>query len=160
MISNKKSYAMKMLQLALALSLLHYNPDYLLHRWDSQLELGTHGDGWELEMLRTVHRMDMDHNPYGNRKGLSPRIEDLLNFDDPSLGGMANGMGEYKLPPRFNGSTFVMNLHNTTGNSSVQTAALQDVQSTSAAATGGSMGVGTGGAPTAGGQPVIAERIT
>lgn len=143
---------MKMLQLALALSLLHYNPDYLLHRWDSQLELGTHGDGWELEMLRTVHRLDMDHNPYGNRKGLSPRIEDLLNFDDPSLGGMANGIGGCKLPPRFNGSTFVMNLHNTTGNSSVQTAALQDVQSTSAAATGGSMVVSTGGAPTSGGQ--------
>jgi len=143
---------MKMLQLALALSLLQYNPDYLLHRWDSQLELGTHGDGWELEMLRSVHRLDMDQNPYGNRKGLSPRIEDLLNFDDdPALGGVGNGMGEYKFPPSFNGSTFVMNLHNTTGNSSVQTAALQDVQSNNAGATASSVVVGTGGAPTSGG---------
>lgn len=142
---------MKMLQLALALSLLHYNPDYLLHRWDSQLELGSHGDGWELEMLRTVHRVDMDQNPYGNRKGLSPRIEDFLNFDVPSLGGVGNGVGEYKLPTRFNGSTFVMNLHNTTGNSSVQTAALQDVQSSSAGGTPSSVVVGGASAPTSGG---------
>lgn len=138
---------MKMLQLALALSLLQYNPDYLLHRWDSQLELGSHGDGWELEMLRTVHRLDMDQNPYGNRKGLSPRIEDLLNLVDPSMEGLGNGVGEYKLPKSFNGSTFVMNLHNTTGNSSVQTAALQDMQSSGAGAAGTASGSSsTGGA--------------
>lgn len=139
MISNKKAYAMKMLHLALALSLLHVDTDYtllqqrLLRRWDSQLEL-PHGEGWELEMLRTVPMIETQQ-PYGNRKGMMPLLEDLLHSDHhhphrQAGGGDASGK-EYKLPTgRFNASTFVMNLHNTTGNSSVQTAALQDLQST------------------------------
>lgn len=139
MISNKKAYAMKMLQLALALSLLHVDTDYSLlqqrlRRWDAQLEM-PHGDGWELEMLRTVPMIESQH-PYGNRKGVNPLIEDLLRYDEPTslMGAGAGGAvgGEYKLPTgSFNASTFVMNLHNTTGNSSVQTAALQDLQSNS-----------------------------
>lgn len=128
---------MKMLQLALALSLLHVDTDYSsllqqrLRRWDAQLEL-PHGDGWELEMLRTVPMIESQH-PYGNRKGVNPLIEDLLRYDEPPM--RAGAGGEYKLPTgSFNASTFVMNLHNTTGNSSVQTAALQDLQSNSASA--------------------------
>lgn len=130
---------MKMLQLALALSLLHVDTDYSLlqqrlRRWDAQLEM-PHGDGWELEMLRTVPMIESQH-PYGNRKGMNPLIEDLLRYDEPTglMGAGTGGAvgGEYKLPTgSFNASTFVMNLHNTTGNSSVQTAALQDLQSNS-----------------------------
>lgn len=132
MISNKKAYAMKMLQLALALSLLHVDTDYSsllqqrLRRWDAQLEM-PHGDGWELELLRTVPMIESQH-PYGNRKGVNPLIEDLLRYDELPM--RVGAGGEYKLPTgSFNASTFVMNLHNTTGNSSVQTAALQDLQS-------------------------------
>lgn len=135
---------MKMLQLALALSLLHVDTDYSLlqqqlRRWDAQLEL-PHGDGnWELEMLRTVPMIETQH-PYGNRKGMTPLIEDLLRFDEPHP---AAAGGEYKLPTgSFNASTFVMNLHNTTGNSSVQTAALQDLQSNPSSGAAGAVGVG------------------
>lgn len=123
---------MKMLQLALALSLLHVDTDYSsllqqrLRRWDAQLEM-PQGDGWELEMLRTVPMIESQH-PYGNRKGVNPFIEDLLRYDELPM--RVGAGGEYKLPTgSFNASTFVMNLHNTTGNSSVQTAALQDLQS-------------------------------
>lgn len=151
---------MKMLHLALALSLLHVDTDYtlqqrLLRRWDAQLEL-PHGDGWELEMLRTVPMIETQQ-PYGNRKGMMPLLEDLLHYDHDHphrQGGGGDGRsGEYKLPTgSFNASTFVMNLHNTTGNSSVQTAALQDLQSTQGSgASSGSSGSPSAAANTAGG---------
>ncbi|EDV94476.1 GH21438 [Drosophila grimshawi] len=164
MISNKKTYAMKMLQLALALSLLHADTDYTriirLRRWDAQLEL-PHGVGWELEMLRTVPMIETQQ-PYGNRKGITlppPLLDDLLGYDaDDALHYLVEAAGassakEYKLPTgSFNASTFVMNLHNTTGNSSVQTAALQDLQS--------SPGSGATGSSTAGAAVAAAAAST
>ncbi|XP_068154044.1 segmentation protein cap'n'collar isoform X1 [Drosophila tropicalis] len=158
MISNKKSYAMKMLHLALALSLLHVDPDYLLGRWDreSQLELSHYGgDGnWELEMLRTVPMIETQH-PYGNRKDIHPpiRIEDFLPFYEIGSND-GRGSGEGKLPTIFNASALVMNLHNTTGNSSIQTTALQDMQSNPTGGASGNSVVGGSSASAGGGVGV------
>ncbi|XP_013101796.2 segmentation protein cap'n'collar isoform X2 [Stomoxys calcitrans] len=116
MISNKKSYAMKMLQLALALSLLHVNPDdYLqqrLQNWDSQLELRD-GDGWELEMLRAVPMVEY---PYANRKTIMPLIEDLVLYDH-SAESLAN--------TQYNVTAYLLNVSNESAN---QTAAMQEMQ--------------------------------
>ncbi|XP_073815554.1 NFE2 like bZIP transcription factor cap-n-collar isoform X2 [Musca autumnalis] len=116
MISNKKSYAMKMLQLALALSLLHVNPDdYLqqrLRNWDSQLELRD-GDGWELEMLRAVPMVEY---PYANRKSMMPLIEDLILYDHQSE-SLAN--------TQYNVTAYLLNVSNEGSN---QTAAMQEMQ--------------------------------
>ncbi|KAM7362055.1 NFE2 like bZIP transcription factor cap-n-collar isoform 2-T5 [Cochliomyia hominivorax] len=115
MISNKKSYAMKMLQLALALSLLHVDPDnYLqqrLRNWDSQLELRD-GDGWELEMLRAVPMVEY---PYANRKTMMPLIEDLIRFDRQND----------HLATQYNVTAYLLNVSNESSN---QTAALQELQ--------------------------------
>ncbi|XP_046805390.1 segmentation protein cap'n'collar isoform X2 [Lucilia cuprina] len=114
MISNKK-YAMKMLQLALALSLLNVDPDnYLqqrLRNWDSQLELRD-GDGWELEMLRAVPMVEY---PYANRKTMMPLIEDLIRFDRQS-DHLAN---------QYNVTAYLLNVSNENSN---QTAAMQEMQ--------------------------------
>ncbi|XP_075147822.1 NFE2 like bZIP transcription factor cap-n-collar isoform X2 [Haematobia irritans] len=116
MISNKKSYAMKMLQLALALSLLHVSPDdYLqqrLRNWDSQLELRD-GDGWELEMLRAVPMVEY---PYANRKSMMPLIEDLILFDHQS---------ESLATTQYNITAYLLNVSNENAN---QTAAMQEMQ--------------------------------
>ncbi|XP_017460990.1 PREDICTED: segmentation protein cap'n'collar-like [Rhagoletis zephyria] len=131
MICNKKSYAMKMLQIALALSLLHVDPDnYLqqrLRNWDSQLELRD-GDGWELEMLRAVPMVEY---PYANRKTMMPLIEDLIRYDrqhDATL-------------PQYNVTAYILNVQNDGGTN--QTATLPELQTTasSAANAGGSVNV-------------------
>ncbi|XP_065371841.1 segmentation protein cap'n'collar isoform X2 [Calliphora vicina] len=115
MISNKKSYAMKMLQLALALSLLNVDPDnYLqqrLRNWDSQLELRD-GDGWELEMLRAVPMVEY---PYANRKTMMPLIEDLILFDRQND----------HLASQYNVTAYLLNVSNENSN---QTAAMQELQ--------------------------------
>lgn len=116
MISNKKSYAMKMLQLALALSLLHVDPDNFLEQrllsWDSRLELGD-GDGWELEMLRAVPMVEY---PYANRKSM-PLIEDLVrsNFD----------ILQESNYNQYNVTAYLLNVQSETTN---QTAAVQELQ--------------------------------
>ena len=106
---------MKMLQLALALSLLHVDPDnYLqqrLRNWDSQLELRD-GDGWELEMLRAVPMVEY---PYANRKTMMPLIEDLIRFDRQND----------HLATQYNITAYLLNVSNESSN---QTAALQEMQ--------------------------------
>lgn len=106
---------MKMLQLALALSLLHVDPDnYLqqrLRNWDSQLEL-REGDGWELEMLRAVPMVEY---PYANRKTMMPLIEDLIRFDRQND----------HLATQYNVTAYLLNVSNESSN---QTAALQEMQ--------------------------------
>lgn len=128
MISNKKSYAMKMLQLALALSLLHVNPDdYLeqrLRNWDSQLELRD-GDGWELEMLRAVPMVEY---PYANRKTMMPLIEDLIRFDRQS---------DSHVPP-YNVTAYLLNVSNESANQTA--AAMQEMQQTISTSTSVSSG--------------------
>lgn len=107
---------MKMLQLALALSLLHVNPDdYLqqrLRNWDSQLELRD-GDGWELEMLRAVPMVEY---PYANRKTMMPLIEDLILIDHQS---------ESLATTQYNVTAYLLNVSNENAN---QTAAMQELQ--------------------------------
>ncbi|XP_058982995.1 segmentation protein cap'n'collar isoform X1 [Musca domestica] len=145
MISNKKSYAMKMLQLALALSLLHVNPDdYLqqrLRNWDSQLELRD-GDGWELEMLRAVPMVEY---PYANRKSMMPLIEDLMLYDH----SLAN--------TQYNVTAYLLNVSNESAN---QTAAMQEMQAipppSSATTTGGS----SSNSPTSSSSPSSGGSLT
>lgn len=106
---------MKMLQLALALSLLQVDPDnYLYQRlgsWDSQLELRD-GDGWELEMLRAVPMVEY---PYANRKTMMPLIEDLVRFDRQHSNN------------QYNVTAYLLNVQGDTAN---QTAAMQELQAT------------------------------
>lgn len=106
---------MKMLQLALALSLLQVDPDnYLqqrLRNWDSQLELRD-GDGWELEMLRAVPMVEY---PYANRKTMMPLIEDLIRFDR-QIDHHEN---------QYNVTAYLLNVSNESSN---QTAAMQEMQ--------------------------------
>uniref|UniRef100_A0A0A1X951 Segmentation protein cap'n'collar n=1 Tax=Zeugodacus cucurbitae TaxID=28588 RepID=A0A0A1X951_ZEUCU len=131
MISNKKSYAMKMLQLALALSLLHVDPDNFLQQrlrnWDSQLELRD-GDGWELEMLRAVPMVEY---PYANRKTMMPLIEDLIRYDRQ----------HDATPPQYNVTAYMLNVQNDGGTN--QTATLPELQATTSttSSAGGSVNV-------------------
>ncbi|XP_061398267.1 segmentation protein cap'n'collar-like, partial [Musca vetustissima] len=151
MISNKKSYAMKMLQLALALSLLHVNPDdYLqqrLRNWDSQLELRD-GDGWELEMLRAVPMVEY---PYANRKSMMPLIEDLILYDHQSE-SLAN--------TQYNITAYLLNVSNEGVN---QTAAMQEMQAIpppSGATTASSGSSGSGTSATSSSSPSSGGSIT
>ncbi|XP_053946353.1 segmentation protein cap'n'collar isoform X2 [Anastrepha ludens] len=114
MISNKKSYAMKMLQIALALSLLQVDPENRLHNWDSQLELRD-GDGWELEMLRAVPMVEY---PYANRKTMMPLIEDLIRYDRQ----------HDATPPQYNVTAYMLNVQHDGGTN--QTATLPELQAT------------------------------
>ncbi|CAD6995315.1 unnamed protein product [Ceratitis capitata] len=130
MISNKKCYAMKMLQIALALSLLHVDPEQRLRNWDSQLELRD-GDGWELEMLRAVPMVEY---PYANRKTMMPLIEDLIRYDrqhDPT-------------PPQYNVTAYMLNVQNDGGTN--QTATLPEIQATSSGTTNPASNVAVAGA--------------
>lgn len=136
---------MKMLQLALALSLLHVNPDdYLqqrLRNWDSQLELRD-GDGWELEMLRAVPMVEY---PYANRKSMMPLIEDLMLYDH----SLAN--------TQYNVTAYLLNVSNESAN---QTAAMQEMQAipppSSATTTGGS----SSNSPTSSSSPSSGGSLT
>uniref|UniRef100_A0A1A9WBE9 Uncharacterized protein n=1 Tax=Glossina brevipalpis TaxID=37001 RepID=A0A1A9WBE9_9MUSC len=110
---------MRMLQLALALSLLQVDPDnYLqqrLRNWDSQLELRD-GDGWELEMLRAVPMVEY---PYANRKTMMPLIEDLVRFDRQNV---------VDTHTNYNVTAYLVNISNDTSNT---TAAMQELQTIS-----------------------------
>ncbi|XP_050317499.1 segmentation protein cap'n'collar isoform X2 [Bactrocera neohumeralis] len=134
MISNKKSYAMKMLQLALALSLLHVDPDNFLQQrlrnWDSQLELRD-GDGWELEMLRAVPMVEY---PYANRKTMMPLIEDLIRYDRQ----------HDATPPQYNVTAYMLNVQNDGGTN--QTATLPELQATTSSTTSTASSVNVAGA--------------
>ncbi|XP_018803055.1 PREDICTED: segmentation protein cap'n'collar isoform X2 [Bactrocera latifrons] len=134
MISNKKSYAMKMLQLALALSLLHVDPDNFLQQrlrnWDSQLELRD-GDGWELEMLRAVPMVEY---PYANRKTMMPLIEDLIRYDRQ----------HDATPPQYNVTAYMLNVQNDGGTN--QTATLPELQATTSTTTSTASSVNVAGA--------------
>lgn len=109
---------MKMLQLALALSLLQVDPQQTLRSWDSQLELRD-GDGWELEMLRAVPMVEY---PYANRKTMMPLIEDLIRYDRQ----------HDRLENQYNVTAYLLNVSNENSN---QTAAMQEMQSLPAANT-------------------------
>ncbi|XP_049304193.1 segmentation protein cap'n'collar isoform X2 [Bactrocera dorsalis] len=134
MISNKKSYAMKMLQLALALSLLHVDPDNFLQQrlrnWDSQLELRD-GDGWELEMLRAVPMVEY---PYANRKTMMPLIEDLIRYDRQ----------HDATPPQYNVTAYMLNVQNDGGTN--QTATLPELPATASSTTSTASSVNVAGA--------------
>lgn len=123
-----------MLQLALALSLLHVDPDNFLQQrlrnWDSQLELRD-GDGWELEMLRAVPMVEY---PYANRKTMMPLIEDLIRYDRQ----------HDATPPQYNVTAYMLNVQNDGGTN--QTATLPELQATTSSTTSAASSVNVAGA--------------
>lgn len=123
-----------MLQLALALSLLHVDPDNFLQQrlrnWDSQLELRD-GDGWELEMLRAVPMVEY---PYANRKTMMPLIEDLIRYDRQ----------HDATPPQYNVTAYMLNVQNDGGTN--QTATLPELQATASSITSAGSSVNVAGA--------------
>lgn len=76
MISKKRLYSEQILQLVLALSLLHVDPiNYL--EWSAP-RIHNQGNGpWQLEMTHT----QFSDYPYMNRKHYVPLIEDLTRYD-------------------------------------------------------------------------------
>lgn len=74
---SKKFYSEQLLQLVLALSLLHVDPvNYL--EWGLGIpRIHTGNGGWQLEM----HATPLTEFPYLNRKNYVPLIEDLARYD-------------------------------------------------------------------------------
>lgn len=128
---SKKFYSEQLLQLVLALSLLHVDPvNYL--EWGLGIpRIHTGNGGWQLEM----HATPLTEFPYLNRKNYVPLIEDLARYDRINT-DQQNEVQAYLLnlsdetPLSLNNN--INNNNNSTSNSSITTnAAVNTIVETS-----------------------------